>query len=107
MELPPGRSKNSPAPPRTTSRWRPVTSYATPNRGANASAGQLYVVFEMPCPDRNSPFVVLPEPGTSVPMASTELGPSDSPVRGFLACRSPAAHEAALFGHIARYSDGA
>jgi hypothetical protein len=35
-----------------------VTSYATPNRGASPSAGQLYVVFEIPCPDRKRPFVV-------------------------------------------------
>ena len=30
----------------------------------------------MPCPDRNSPFVVLPEFGTSVPIATAVFGPS-------------------------------
>ena len=67
-----GRSKNSPAPPRTISFWSPVRSYAAPNRGPSESAGASYVAFGMSPPGRKSPLRRSPVPGTSVPIA-TEL----------------------------------
>src|SRR5258708_4229624 len=87
MAFPSGRSKKRPAAPRRTMRPCPVRSYAMPNRGATASIGHVYVVLTIPWPDRNRPLVALPDPGTSVPIASTELGPRSWPVTGSIACR--------------------
>src|ERR1041384_7874433 len=87
MEFPAGRSKNRPPPPRRISFCLPATSYARPKRGAGTSVGQLYVVLGTPLPDTNRPLVGLPEPGTSVPMATEVFGPNNWPVRGSIAWR--------------------
>ena len=86
-ELPSGRSKNLPAPPRNTNRCVPLMSYAKPRRGAGAIDGHLYPVFTMPSPPTKIPLVALPVFGTSWPIASVEVGPRNSPVSGCMACR--------------------
>src|SRR5262245_26512209 len=92
MALPSGRSKNNPLPPRTTTRCVPVRSYAIPNRGATASAGHVYVVFAMPCPERNKPFIVLPEFGIKPPIPRVLFAPRNRPVTGSIAWRLAVGH---------------
>ena len=87
IELPSGRSKYIPTPPRDDHRLsaRDVIGRAEPR--SEPSAGHVYVVSAMPWPDCIRPFVRLPVLATSVPIATVELGPRNWPVTGFFACR--------------------
>jgi hypothetical protein len=89
----------------------PVRSYAIPKRGPTTSLGHVYDVSAMPLPAWRTPFVRLPVPGITVPIAAAVFAAPGAvriwPVRGSTALRALPEQTVAPLLQPAMYNRGA